>query len=58
MTQNYLDRFSKNTTSNQLDKQFVKLPWTPIIGPKLRREFKKQNISNTISELKSGSLPT
>ncbi|XP_065667725.1 uncharacterized protein LOC136088016 [Hydra vulgaris] len=44
ITKNYLDRFSKNTTSKQLNKQFVKLPWIPIIGPKLRREFKKQNI--------------
>ncbi|XP_065684396.1 uncharacterized protein LOC136096749 [Hydra vulgaris] len=44
ITKNYLDGISKNTTSNQLDQKFVKLPWISIIGPKLRREFKKQNI--------------
>ncbi|XP_065680471.1 uncharacterized protein LOC136094459 [Hydra vulgaris] len=44
ITKNYLDGISKNTTSNQLDQKFVKLPWIPIIGPKLQREFKKQNI--------------
>ncbi|XP_065657975.1 uncharacterized protein LOC136082496 [Hydra vulgaris] len=44
ITKNYLDRVSKNTTSKQLNKQFVTQPWKPIIGPKLRREFKKQNI--------------
>nr|XP_047143089.1 uncharacterized protein LOC124817277 [Hydra vulgaris] len=40
----FKDGISKNTTSNQLNQKFVKLPWIPIIGPKLQREFKKQNI--------------
>ncbi|XP_065684845.1 uncharacterized protein LOC136096992 [Hydra vulgaris] len=44
ITQNYLDRVSKNATTIQLDKQFVKLSWIPIIGPKFQREIRKQNI--------------
>jgi predicted GIY-YIG superfamily endonuclease len=45
IAKNYLDRVQKIPTTQESDKhQFVKLPWIPIIGPKLRREFRKQNI--------------
>ncbi|XP_065671747.1 uncharacterized protein LOC136089623 [Hydra vulgaris] len=41
---NYLKNGSKNTTCQPLDTQpFIKLPWIPIVGPKLRKEFRKQN---------------
>ncbi|XP_065650401.1 uncharacterized protein LOC136078552 [Hydra vulgaris] len=45
ITIDYLKNGSKNTTCQPLDTQpFIKLPWIPIVGPKLRKEFQKQNI--------------
>ncbi|XP_065667606.1 uncharacterized protein LOC136087910 [Hydra vulgaris] len=45
ITIDYLKNGSKNTTCQPLDTQpFIKLPWIPIVGPKLRKEFRRQNI--------------
>ena len=47
-TKNYL-KVLQNPTVNNKDtsediSKVVKLPWIPIIGPKLRQAFKKKNI--------------
>ncbi|XP_047146242.1 uncharacterized protein LOC124819090 [Hydra vulgaris] len=44
ITIDYLKNVSKNTTFQPIDTQpYIKLPWIPIFGPKLRKEFRKQN---------------
>ncbi|XP_012559209.2 uncharacterized protein LOC105845706 [Hydra vulgaris] len=45
ITIDYLKNGSKTTTFQPIDTQHsIKLPWLPIVGPKLRKEFRKQNI--------------
>ena len=45
IARDYIKNGSKNTPFQSLDTQpFIKLPWIPIVGPKLRKEFQKQNI--------------
>ena len=48
ITRNYFKELqnppvNNKNTSEDIDK-VVKLPWIPIIGPKLRQAFKKKNI--------------
>ena len=48
-------RVNNKNTSEDINK-VVKLPWIPIIGPKLRQAFKKKNIKTIFtsgSNLKS-----
>ena len=56
-TKNYL-KVLQNPTVNNKDtsediSKVVKLPWIPIIGPKLRQAFKKKNI-----KIKAKLLPS
>ena len=60
ITKNYLNELQNppvinKDTSEDINKA-VKLPWIPIIGPKLRQAFKKKNIKTIFtpdSNLKS-----
>ncbi|XP_004210295.3 uncharacterized protein LOC101240958 [Hydra vulgaris] len=46
ITIDYFKNCSKNTTFQPFDIQpFIKLPWIPIVGPKLRKELRKQNLN-------------
>nr|XP_047124319.1 uncharacterized protein LOC105844437 [Hydra vulgaris] len=45
IARNFLKNKLKNTNYKPTDNQpFIKLPWIPIVGPKLRKELRKQNI--------------
>ena len=47
ITKNYLKELQNllvNNTDTSEDSKVVKLPWIPIIGPKLRQACKKKNI--------------
>nr|XP_047132455.1 uncharacterized protein LOC124811183 [Hydra vulgaris] len=45
IARNFLKNELKNTNYKPTDNQpFIKLPWIPIVGPKLRKELRKQNI--------------
>ena len=40
-------RNDQNNTKNT--KNIIKLPWVPILGPKLRKEFKKKDIKTVFT---------
>ena len=48
ITKNYLKELQNpsdnNNDTNEYISKVVKLPWMPIIGPKLKQAFKKKNI--------------
>ena len=39
----------ENNNENNEQSKTIKLPWVPIIGPKLRKEFRKKNIKTVFS---------
>ena len=49
----YLRNINKPQSNNQNKtkntKNIIKLPWAPILGPKLRKEFKKKDIKTTFT---------
>ena len=49
----YLRNINKPRNNNQNNtkntKNIIKLPWVPILGPKLRKEFKKKDIKTVFT---------
>ena len=49
----YLQSINKPKSNNQNNtkntKNIIKLPWVPILGPKLRKEFKKKDIKTVFT---------
>ena len=49
----YLQNINKPKSNNQNNtkntKNIIKLPWVPILGPKLRKEFKKKDIKTVFT---------
>ena len=40
---------SNDQNNNKNTKNIIKLPWVPILGPKLRKEFKKKKIKTVFT---------
>ena len=59
----YLRNINKpksNDQNNSKNTKNIKLPWVPILGPKLRKEFKKKKIKTVFTSgvnLKSTLIP-
>ena len=53
ITTEYLQNINKPRSNDQNNtkntKNIIKLPWVPILGPKLRKEFKKKDIKTVFT---------
>ena len=44
LTNSYMNNNTKTKNTTLENTSFIKLPWVPVIGPKLRKELRKQNV--------------